>query len=131
MAEPTVPRAADRTATGGEPTRSEETYIRPPVDIYEDDRGLVVLADLPGVEPEALDVQVDRRVLTIQAQATHPARADAVYREFALTGYFRQFQLPDDVDAAGISAELRHGVLTLRLPRIERAQARRIQVRTA
>ncbi len=131
MAERTVPAPASQTAPPQEPTRSEETYVPPPVDIYEDDQGLVVLADLPGVEPGGLDVRVDRDILTIQGRAAHLASGDPVYREYQLTGFFRQFQLPEEVDVGRISAELTHGVLTLRLPRAERAQPRRIEVRAS
>ncbi len=130
MAEPTVPTPAPTAAPTREPTRAEETFVPPPVDIYEDDQGLVVLVDLPGVEPSGLDVRVDRGSLTIQGRAGHLASGDPVYREYQLTGFFRQFQLPEEVDTGRIAAELRNGVLTLRLPRAERAQPRRIEVRT-
>ncbi len=131
MAERTVPAPTGQTAPAQEPTRAEEAYVPPPVDIYEDDQGLVVLADLPGVEPRGLDVRVDRGVLTIQGRAAHLAAGDPVYREYQLTGFFRQFQLPEEVDSTRISAELKHGVLMLRLPRAERAQPRRIEVRAS
>ncbi len=130
MAEPTVPTPAPTAAPTREPTRAEETFVPPPVDIYEDDQGLVVLVDLPGVEPSGLDVRVDRGILTIQGRAGHLASGDPVYREYQLTGFFRQFQLPEEVDTGRIAAELRNGVLTLRLPRAERAQPRRLEVRT-
>ena len=139
-AESTVPAPAGAdtpTREPGEPrdtrerTRAEEAYVTPPVDIFEDDQGLVVLADLPGVEPGALDVRVDRGILTIQARARHLAPGDSVYREYELAGFFRQFQLPEEVDAARVTAELQNGVLTLRLPRAEQAQPRRIEVRAS
>lgn len=131
MVERTVPAPTGSAAATRELTRAEERYVAPPVDIFEDEQGLVVVADLPGVEPSALDVRVDRGVLTIQGRAAHLAPADPVYREYELSGFFRQFQLPEEVDAARISAELAHGVLTLRLPRAERAQPRRIEVRAS
>ena len=138
MAERTVPTPppARQSAEQREPTRSDERFVTPPVDIYDDDRGLVVVADVPGADPSALDVRVERGVLTIQARA---ARRDAsrqaeggepVYREYELTGFFRQFQLPEEVDTGRIEADLKHGVLTLHLPRVAPAQPRRIQVRS-
>jgi HSP20 family molecular chaperone IbpA len=132
MAERTVPTPARQTEQQREPTRSDERFATPPVDIYEDDQGLVVVADLPGADPSALDVRVERGVLTIQARAAaaQAGQGEPVYREYDLTGFHRQFQLPEDVDAARIAAELKHGVLTLRLPRAEPPQPRRIQVRT-
>jgi len=111
-----------------EPTRDVERYVAPPVDIFEEDSGLVVLADLPGVDPAGLDVQVDRGVLTIQARAAHAAGGHPLHREFELRGFFRQFQLSEEIDAQRIAAELKHGVLTLRLPRVQRAAPRRIHV---
>ncbi len=130
MAERTVPAQTGRTNREHEPTRSEDAYARPPVDIYEDDEGLVVIADVPGVEPSGLSVQVDRGVLTIQGRASHLATAPPVEREYGLTGFFRQFQLPSEIDATRITADLQHGVLTLRLPRVERAKPVHISVRT-
>lgn len=128
MAERTVPTPGRENETR-ESTRSEETFVAPPVDIHEDDTGLVVLADLPGVASDALDVRVDRGVLTIQGRAQHLATGDPIHREYALSGFFRQFQLPEEIDTSKIEADLKQGVLTLRLPRVAPAQPRRIQVR--
>ena len=132
MAEKTVPAPlAQRGDEQREQTRSNERFVPPPVDIYEDDQGLVVVADLPGADPGTLDVRVERGDLTIQARAAaSQASGDPVYREYDLSGFFRQFQLPDEVDTAGIQAELKNGVLTLHLPKVAPAQPRRIQVRS-
>jgi HSP20 family molecular chaperone IbpA len=100
------------------------------VDIYEDDQGLVVVADLPGVEPGALDVRVEQGVLTLQARAQTLAPGTPLHREYELTGFFRQFQLPEEIDTGRIEASLTQGVLTLRLPRAAPAQPRRIEIRT-
>jgi HSP20 family protein len=132
--EPTVPTSVEQQqqeAPGQENTRADESYVLPPVDIYEDDQGLMILADFPGVEPGSLDVRIDRRILTIQGRAKQLAKADPIYREFELTGYFRQFRLPDEIDEEHVEAELRHGVVRLRLRRSERAQPRRIDVRAS
>ncbi|MDQ6673961.1 MAG: Hsp20/alpha crystallin family protein [Chloroflexota bacterium] len=133
MAEQTIPSPARQTQEQHELTRSDERFVAPPVDIYEDDQGLVVVADLPGADPGGLDVRVDRGVLTVQARAatSQAASGQPVYREYDLTGFYRQFQLPEEVDAGGIDAELKQGVLTVRLPRIAPAQPRRIQVHTS
>jgi HSP20 family protein len=112
-----------------EPTRAEEVFGAPPVDIFEDEDGLVVLADLPGVAPEGLDVRVEQRVLTITAHAEPPPSGTALHREYELTNFFRQFQLPEEVDTDRIQAELKQGVLTLRLPRAPKEQPRRVDVR--
>jgi HSP20 family molecular chaperone IbpA len=127
VAEGAAPRQEGQP--GQEPTRDVERYVAPPVDIYEDDQGLVVLADLPGVDPSGLDVQVDRGILTITGRAAHQAQGHPIHREYELRGFFRQVQLSEEIDTQRIAAELKHGVLTLRLPRVERAQPQRIQVK--
>ena len=130
MAEKTVPTPPEQSEGGREPTRAQERYVSPPVDIHEDDQGLVVIADLPGVEPDALEVGVDRGILTIQGRAQHAGPGNPAHREYGLTGFFRQFQLPEEIDTTRIAADLKHGVLTLRLPRAERAKPRRIEVKS-
>jgi HSP20 family protein len=114
-----------------EPTRAEEVFGAPPVDIFEDEDSLVVQADLPGIAPEGLDVRVEQRVLTITAHAEPPPSGTPLHREYELTNFFRQFQLPEEVDTARIQAELKQGVLTLRLPRAPKEQPRRIEVRAS
>jgi len=133
MAEKTVAtRAQDKTPSSSrEDTRSQERYITPPVDIYDTTDGLVVQADLPGVAKEGLDVRVENNLLTIRGKAAHVAPGDPVYREYGLVNFFRQFELNDRVDQSKISAELKHGVLTLSLPKAEEAKPRKIEVRAA
>lgn len=128
MAESTVPDLAHQTASTEEQTRSEERYVPPAVDIYEDDQGLVLLADMPGVNPSDLDVQADHEVVTIRGATHHLAQGEPFYREFELSGYYRQFRIPREIDTDRITAEMKFGVLTLRLPRSERALPRRIDV---
>ena len=111
-----------------EGTRTDERYVTPAVDIYEMSEGLVVMADLPGVTPEQLDIRVDNNVLTIRARAGHARSAEPTYREYQLLNYFRQFELSDRVDQGKISADLKHGVLTLTLPKAEDAKPRKIAV---
>jgi HSP20 family protein len=143
MTEQTVPSPGEHLADQGstplapaagagrdrEPTRAEEVFGAPPVDIFEDEDGLVVLADLPGVASEGLDVRVEQRILTITAHAQPVPSGTALHREYELTNFFRQFQLPEEVDTAHIQAELKQGVLTLRLPRAPKEQPRRVEVR--
>ena len=126
MAETTV--AAPVTVEG---TRHQERYTTPAVDIYETPDGLVVKADLPGVSRDDLDVHVDNNTLTIKGIFLHPALGEAVYREYELVNFFRQFELGDKVDQTKIAAEVKHGVLTLTLPKPEAAKARQIEVKVA
>ena len=114
--------------TRPEGTRTRERYVTPPVDIYEMPDELVVIADVPGVMHEHLDVHVDNHVLTIQAQTGHAHPADLTYHEYKPVNYFRQFELNNKVDEGKISADLKHGVLTLTLPKAAEAKARKIAV---
>jgi HSP20 family molecular chaperone IbpA len=131
VAETTTPSLAQREAGGQEETHAEESYVIPPVDIYEEDDGLVILADLPGVSRDSLEVRLDRGILTIQGRAQHLAAGEPIYRDYELTGFFRQFRLSDEVDEERVEAELKHGVLRIRLYRAERAQPKRIEVKAS
>jgi HSP20 family protein len=89
----------------------------------------VVLADLPGVSREALDIRVDNNMLTMRGHARHTVPGDNTYREYELVNFFRQFELNEKVDQQRISADLKCGVLTLHLPKAEEAKPRQIEIR--
>src|SRR5512145_810832 len=130
MAERTVSASsAGKMPVSREETRSQEKYISPPVDIYETAEGLLVKADLLGVAREGLDVRVENNTLIIRGEAVHAAPGEPIYREYGLVNFFRQFELNDRVDQQKISAELKHGVLTLNLPKAEEAKPRKIEVK--
>lgn len=131
MAEKTVPTTQNKPLSSREETRSEERYVTPPVDIYENGDDLVVTADLPGVAKENLDVRVENNLLTIRGKPSHLASGDPIYREYELVSFFRQFELNEKVDQSKISAELQHGVLTLRLPKAQEAKPRKIEVKVS
>jgi HSP20 family protein len=128
MAEKTVATPEVQKPNMTEGTRNQERYVAPPVDIYETRDGLVVLADLPGVAKESLDVRVDHNVLTTRGHARHVIPGEVTYREYELVNFFRQFELSDTVDQGRISADLKCGVLTLNLPKAEEAKPRQIEV---
>lgn len=105
-------------------------FFVPAVDIFETPEELVLLADLPGVAPDGVDVHLEGDELTLEGRV---GRADyeglkPVYVEYGVGGYYRRFTLGEAIDRAGIKAQLRHGVLALKLPKAERARARRIAV---
>ena len=129
MAEHTVAAPEVQKSPMTERTRHHERYVAPPVDIYETPDGLVVLADVPGVATEALEVRVDHNVLTIRGHARHIVPGEVLYREYELVNFFRQFELSDKVDQGRITADLKSGVLTLNLPKAEEAKPRQIEVR--
>ncbi len=127
MAEDMVATSND-VQVSKEGTRAHERYVVPPVDIYETEHGLAVLADLPGVAKQDLNIRVEDSVLTIQGKTTQEAPGTMRHREYELVNYFRQFELSEKVDQGRIGATLRHGVLTLDLPTAEEAKPRLIQV---
>jgi HSP20 family molecular chaperone IbpA len=131
MAEKTVATPEVQKPTMTERTRHHERYVAPPVDIYETRDGLVVLADLPGVAKDALEVRVDHHVLTLRGHARHMVPGELTYREYELVNFFRQFELSDTVEQGRITADLQCGVLTLHLPKAEEATPRQIEVRVA
>jgi HSP20 family protein len=116
-------------AVSREATRSETRYVTPPVDIVESDEGLTLVADVPGLDEKNLEISVEQGVLTIEGKAVF-GTGDLLWREYAMDGYWRQFQLPDSFDAGKAKAQVRQGVLTLHLPKAEAARPRRIAVTT-
>ena len=105
-------------------------YVSPAVDILENEDVLTLVADMPGVEKEKLEIDVDQGILTITASTENGVRGDTLYREFRPSGYYRQFRLLEDFDTAKADAELKNGVLTLRLPKSEAAKPKKIAVNT-
>ena len=105
--------------------------LLPPVDIFEDGAGITLLADLPGVGREDLSIGVDGRTLTIEAplKLGEANSLVSVYAEVRANHFRRSFELSSDLDTAKIDAGLRDGVLTLRIPKVEQAKPRRIDVR--
>jgi len=112
---------------GRETTRSSERYIAPPVDIFETEEGLTLLADLPGMDETSLQISVDKGVLTLEGKAS-VEKSDRFYHEFSMAGYWRQFQIPETFDVSQATAEMKDGVLTLILPKAEAAKPRKISI---
>ena len=110
--------------------RADTRALTPRVDVYEDERGITLLADLPGVPRDQLEIKVDGETLTIEgtlAPAT-PAGLQPAYVEVRVPRYRRAFTLSRELDSARIEANLKDGVLNLRIPKQEHAQPRRISV---
>ena len=114
-------------------TSSTEPAALPPVDIFEDDAGITVIADLPGVSRDKLSVRVDAQELLIEATASSsvPSGMEMIYGEAQLALFRRQFNLSRELDASRIDAQLKDGVLRLTIPKSEEAKPRRIEVKTA
>lgn len=111
---------------------SERMLFKPPIDIYETGDGLVLLADLPGVAVDTLELQVQDNKLTLFGRVKKPVGDDAQLRhgEYHEGDFLRSFILSDEVDYDRISATLNNGVLKVVLPRTQKAEPRRIQVQT-
>ena len=110
-------------------TRDETRYVAPPVDIFETEEAIVVIADLPGVDKDGVDIRVEDDILTIKGKANYIPPAGMLRSEFSLDGYFRQFQLSDEVDQEKISAESKNGVLTINLPKAEKTKPKQIKIK--
>lgn len=109
-------------------TRESNLYMSPAVDIYETKDGLTVLADVPGVDKDGLEISVEDKILTIRGRVSLLDRKQRVSEEFTMMDYFRQFRLTEEVDQSRIEASLDQGVLRLSLPKAEHAKPRRITV---
>ncbi|MBT9475393.1 MAG: Hsp20/alpha crystallin family protein [Polaromonas sp.] len=119
-------------SAAGQPLRTEAVAtLVPPVDIYEDEAGLTLIADMPGVAKEQLAVRVTGDSLVIEGTASVPVMAnmELVYGEVQTPQYRRSFTLSRELDPGKIDARLSNGVLTLRIPKTEEAKPRRIEVR--
>jgi len=110
---------------------SAEAALMPPVNVFEDAAGITLYADLPGVPKDKLNLQVEADTLTIEGELSldTPEGMEAIYAELGLARYRRVFTLSKELDSEKISAELRNGVLKLRIPKAEHAQPRRIEVK--
>jgi HSP20 family protein len=134
MSEELIRRPAEPHVNGSERTATPEPPPRlvftPPIDIYETDEGLVLLADLPGVSLDSLELQVQDNKLTLLGRVKSPVPADAVlrYQEYQVGDFLRSFILSDEVDHDRVSATLSNGVLKVWLPKATKAPARRIEV---
>jgi HSP20 family protein len=111
---------------------SPRPVFLPPADIYETRDNIVVLAEMPGVAPDGVDITLERRVLTIRGRsaANEHTGYQRVYNEYADGDYERSFTLSENIDRDRIEATLKNGVLHLVLPKAETAKARKIELKT-
>ena len=104
--------------------------FQPVTDIFETDQALTVVLEMPGVNKESVEVGVENDVLTINGQIDFSKYEglQPLYIEYNIGNYSRSFQISSKIDQDGIKAELKDGVMTLVLPKAERAKPRRISV---
>lgn len=111
--------------------REMERAIWPAVDIFEDNTGITLQADMPGVSRERLEMHIDGDTLSIEgkAEVSVPEGMQALYADVRSTRYQRSFSLSRELDGDSAEATLKEGVLTLRIPKREEHKPRKIQVR--
>ena len=116
--------------------QKEETTIParvfvPATDIYEAENELSVILEMPGVEKKNVDIRVEDGVLNVEGRLdlAKYQGLQALYTEYNIGHYARSFRLSSKIDQNKIAAEMKDGVLSLKLPKIEEAKARTIQIR--
>lgn len=121
----TVSTAAEQTKPG--------VVFTPAVDIFETEKELTLLADMPGVKAGNLSINLNKNVITISGDVEAPEGKDEteVFREYETGKYFREFTLSNEIDQTRIDASLKDGVLRLTLPKIEAAAPRKIEVKAS
>jgi len=124
-------RSREVTATGSPLARAPSAVtLLPPVDIFEDENGFTLIADMPGVSKDQLNVRVAGDSLVIEGQAAVPeiGSMELVYGEIQSPQYRRSFTLSRELDPTKIDARLQNGVLSVRIPKAEQAKPRRIEI---
>jgi HSP20 family protein len=120
------PRAGERGAEG---TRNVPVFV-PATDIYETKNALVLSLEMPGVSPDAVNITLEKRVLTIagHSRSIAPEGFSLTHHEYRDGDYERAFTVSEAIDADNIQAEFKDGVLRLTLPKSQPAPAKTIQV---
>jgi HSP20 family molecular chaperone IbpA len=122
-------RSVASDGNGAETTRTGPTLI-PAADIIERPDALVVILDVPGADPEALNVSLDQHILTISARSTVtvPEGYRPLYTEYRGGTYERRFVISDQIDGDNIAAVLKNGVLRLTMSKAAQSPAKKISV---
>ena len=113
--------------------QEQQRAVPPAVDVFEDESGITLLADMPGVSRNELELKVEGDSLLIEGavRTLAPEGLEALYAELRIPRYRRAFTLSRELDTSRIEANLKDGVLTVRMPKQAYAQARRIPVTAA
>jgi HSP20 family molecular chaperone IbpA len=121
--------AAASTATEADDTPT----FSPPTDIYETKDAVMMLLEMPGADPDSLNVNLDKRVLTVSARSVPfmPEGYNLIHAEYRDGNYERAFTLSDQVDGDRVDAVFKNGVLRLTLPKTAQSQAKKIPVKSA
>ena len=124
------PKDKTHVSTRIEQTKPGKIFI-PDVDIYETEKEIKLIADMPGVTPDRLNINLKDNILTLDGEVETLENKDEtqILKEFETGRYYRQFSLSHVIDQAKIEAELKDGVLKLTLPKIEKLTPRKIEVK--
>jgi HSP20 family molecular chaperone IbpA len=124
-------KGKQEVAGTAEQTRPGPVFI-PPVDIFENENAITLLADMPGVAPDDVNIDVRENTLTLAGEIKPFENADEsdILIEYDIGQYYRQFTLPELVDQDKIDAQLKDGVLTLVLPKAEAAKPKKIEIKS-
>lgn len=120
-----------RAVAGNDTTNAATADWIPAVDIKEEETRYVVMADVPGVDPEDIEIHMDNGLLTLRGERkSENVEEQSGYKrvERSRGSFYRRFSLPDTADVDNISAKGLNGVLEITIPKQEKAQPRRIQV---
>jgi len=121
---------AEKQKQTNTPAVAERSFVAPDVNIYETDDGYVLQAEMPGVAKEGLEITLEGNALTfIGRRRDETVPGNALYRESRGTNYRRMFELDPAIDTDKISAEMRQGMLVLKLPKAERVKPRKIEIK--
>jgi HSP20 family molecular chaperone IbpA len=129
---PLTPSRSAEEPAAAVPPSGERILFTPPIDIYETQEGLVLVADLPGVSVKTLELQVQDNKLTLLGRVARPAPAGSrlLHKEYEEGDFLRSFILSENVDHERVTARLNNGVLEVVLPHAAKSAPRRIQVNT-
>jgi HSP20 family molecular chaperone IbpA len=128
------PQASSRQDVSRPDTARRDTQaMTPRVDVLEDETGITVVADMPGVSKDSLEIKVENDALSIEGavSAATPQAMEATYAEVRIPRYRRSFTLSRELDPSRIEAQLIDGVLRLRIPKHEQARPQRISVKVS
>ena len=130
MLEKDIHKTENVSAT--ERIRNVKTFV-PRVDIYENKDSLFLLADMPGVDENTVDIELEKNVLTITGRVEngHVKDAAMMYSEYEIGDYERVFTLSDRIDRDKIVATVKNGVLRLELPKAEEVKPKKIAIKAA
>ncbi len=125
-------REKQELAQPAEQTRPGLVFT-PSVDIFETESDITLLADMPGVPPDNLSIDLRDNTLTLEGDIAPVGgqNEEMVYSEYSTGRYYRQFSLSEVIDQSKIEAQLQDGVLRLSLPKVEKATPRKITVKAA